>query len=130
MTNTLKHILRRRCPYCGIESKVTHFSVREIPGYHNNLTGKNNAIVEHLACGHEFVDGKFNIEKIYFTAPNKPTAKVQESAEQFPPVYITYMKPKTFNIFDGICALCLLFLAFTMPPLAIFPLFYFICRTK
>jgi len=130
----LNHTMRRACPYCMTESEITNISVREIPGYQNSLNGKSNAIVEHLSCGHEFVDGKFNVDKIYFSAPTqtmdvkgKPDFTI--NPEYVPAPRVRYKRQSGgFNFMDLACMICIVFLAFTIPPLTILPVLYFLAR--
>lgn len=128
-----KPILTRRCPYCQSEYEIVGISVREIPGYKNPLTGKNTAMVERLACAHEYVDGRFNTDSLYFTNPKPASSPVQDIEMRRPmpqPNYITSRPKSGLNLMDVLCVLCLVFLAFTVPPLVIVPLIYFIFRMR
>jgi len=120
----IKTTIRRRCPYCMDEFDVINISVRTIEGYHNALTGKNNAIVEHLSCGHEFIDNKFNIDNIYFTNPVVPKELNKEIIQ---PRYI-YKERNGVNLMDICVLVCLVCLAFMVPPLVILPVLYFLGR--
>jgi len=128
-----KAILTRRCPYCQIEAEVTNISVREIPGYKNPLTGKSTAMVERLSCAHEFVDGRFNTDSLYFSNPKPVSSPVQDIEMRRPmPQYHNVMsKPKNgLNLMDVYCFICMIFFAFTVPPLVIVPIIYFIFRMR
>lgn len=126
-------VMSKRCIYCKEEVAVIAISVREIEGYRNALTGKNTAIIEKLSCGHEFVDGKFNIDAVYFS---QPKIKPQSDAERFPqnpvPVHIEVVAPprksNNVTVMDILCLGCLVLFLVTIPPLAILPIVYFIGR--
>jgi len=136
----MKTTLRRRCPYCQEELEVANYSVREIQGYHNPLTNKNTAIVEKLSCGHEYIDGKFNVDNIYFTNPINKTAEIlQKTVESIPKeinvnVNHQYVPIRQGNgglrIMDMMCLICLVALSFMCPPLVIIPILYFIGRMR
>jgi hypothetical protein len=122
--------MTRRCPYCQSEVEVTNISVREIPGYKNPLTGKNTAMIERLSCAHEYVDGRFNTDSLYFSNP-KSTLSPEQDIEMRGTIYRMVPKAKSgLNLMDVLCVLCLVFLAFTVPPLVIVPLIYFIFRMR
>ena len=127
-----KPVLTRRCPYCQGEYEVVGLSVREIPGYKNPITGKSTAMVERLSCAHEYVDGKFNTDSLYFSNPKPAPSPVQDIEMRRPmPHYHVMGKTKSgLNLMDILCAVCLIFLAFTVPPLVIVPLIYFIFRMR
>ena len=133
----IKTTIRKRCPYCQIDARVVGYSVRDIPGYKNHLTGKENAIVETLSCGHQYIDNKFDLNSIYFTNPINKTTEILQKTIDIKEINInvnhriipdTYHKKGGINLLDIICLICLVFLAFACPPLTILPLFYFIGR--
>jgi hypothetical protein len=117
------------------EAEVSGISVREIPGYVNSM-GKNTAMIEKLSCGHEFVDGKFNVDTLYFSAPRQPEKIVAHTsvAPSVPNNEIHYIprpvKKNGIRVMDVACMICMVFLAFTCPPLVILPALYFIGRIK
>jgi len=120
MVNT-KTSIRRRCPYCMDEFEVVHISARSIEGYCNHITGKNTAIVEHLSCGHEYVDNRFNVDAIYF---HNPETKCLEPKFRERVAYVPY-KRKGMNAMD-VCVLgCMVCLAVMFPPLIVLPVLYF-----
>jgi hypothetical protein len=123
----------KRCIYCMQDHEVVNFSVRTIPGYRNNLTGKDTAFVEKLACGHEYVDGKFNVDNLYFSAPR--SYEYRESDSPGCPVNITPIprrnyKRKSHGGMDGACMVSMVILGFLCPPLLIVPALYFWGRLK
>lgn len=120
-----KTSIRRHCPYCMGDFDVINVSVRSIEGYRNSLTGKNTAIVEHLSCGHEYVDNKFNIDNIYFRNP-----VVKEPVREIIRPRYTYRKRNGVNLMDICVLVCLVCLAFMVPPLVILPALYYIGRIK
>jgi hypothetical protein len=107
-------------------------SAREIPGYKNPLTGKSVAMIERLSCSHEYVDGKFNVDSLYFStprAPQLPTQNIVLTPQMLRHQYkITVKSNKSIGVMDVLCAVCLIFLVVTVPPLAIVPAIYFIFR--
>ena len=122
--------ITRRCPYCQAEVEVTGMSAREIPGYVNSLTGKSTAMVERLSCSHEFVDGKFNVDSLYFSNPRPvqhPELKIQVQHQYPVPVQI---ERGGLRVMDVLCGVCAIFLLFTAPLLVIFPILYFVFRLK
>jgi hypothetical protein len=119
------------------DAGVAGYSVREIVGYRNILTGKNTAIVERLVCGHEFVDGKFNLDCVYHAS----SAGQRFEVAQPKPVDIhrgdirIHLEPKIrkasgISLMDMACMLCFPVLLFAFPPLVMLPIVYFIARLK
>ncbi len=127
-----KAVMTKRCPYCQDTAEVVNISVREIPGYHNPITGKNTAIVERLSCSHEYVDGRFNVSSIYFTNPTPnslppmPSQKIE--LKVIPQQQYESKRSHGLRFMDLLCMVCLVVLAFTIPILVVLPLTYFICR--
>ena len=119
-----------KCPYCQVEVSIVNFSYRAIPGYTNPVTQKNVAFIEHLACGHEFVDGKFNVDKLFFSAPSIPAAaSTTNNATKVFHTLPKYVRPRqSINIWDFINAACLIVNVLTCPILAVFPIVYFLNR--
>lgn len=128
-----KSLLTRHCPYCQIEAEVTGMSAREIPGYKNPLTGKSVAMIERLSCSHEYVDGKFNVDSLYFSTPRIQQNPEHQNISTKSPVkyHFVFEEHKSdggVKVLDILCAVCLIFLLVTAPPLAIVPAIYFIGR--
>jgi hypothetical protein len=122
--------ITRRCPYCQAEAEVTGMSAREIPGYVNPLNGKSTAMVERLSCSHEFVDGKFNMDSLYFSnhrPVQQQEIKIQVQHQYPVPVQI---KRGGLQVMDVLCVVCAVFLLFTVPPLVIIPIVYFALRLR
>jgi hypothetical protein len=133
-----------------VEVEVSGISVRSIQGYKNPLTGKSTAIIERLACGHEYVDGKFNVsvESLYFIKPvgsikpadilksnlvNPVELKIEKCEIYYDNLYkaLSYANPsrrKPFGIMDAIMMVCTVVLAVIYPPLVILPVLYFMFR--
>ena len=128
-TESTRTRISRKCPHCWGEFDVISVSVRTIEGYVNPLTGKNAAFVEHLSCGHEFVDGKFNVDAIYFTNPKPMIPEYKASVVNYVPITYTPYKRKTgVNVMD-VCVLCCMgFLVVAFPPLVLLPALYYIGR--
>jgi len=107
--------------------------VRTIPGYVSPVNGKDSAIVEKLSCGHEYVDGKFNVDALYFSYPKHPapgeTVNVVPAPREYRP-RVVYVRQKStnVNVMDVLCVISLIFLSFTVPPLVIVPALYFLGR--
>jgi len=146
--------LTRRCPYCRSEQEVIKISARVIPEYKNTLNGKNTAIVETLACKHEFVDGRFNTDSLYHTTqPPKQKEPQEHHPEEIKPpaqdqhlvsnkieyvhVYHHYDNDNErvptrgsggLNIMDVLCMIGTVVIAMTAPVLLIFPLGYLVLR--
>ena len=128
--------MTKKCTYCMCESEVVGISVRTIPGYKNAITGKDTAMVEKLSCGHEFIDGKFNTDNLYYTAPapvENLTRKVEELNKTIAqPIRFEYHYPARrsggVNTMDIAVVICLPVLALMCPPLVILPILYFIGR--
>lgn len=133
----------KHCPYCKLEAEVTGMAMRAIMGYKNHLTGKNVAMVEHLSCGHEYVDNKFNVDSLYFTMPNpsglsrdeKQLEKAKDDQLKTdipkPQQHYPVSQPRGgLTVMDIACLICTVFLAFTVPPLVVIPILYFAFRLK
>lgn len=119
----------KKCPYCMEDVEVVNFSYRTIKGYVNPVNMKNVAFIEHLGCGHEFVDGKFNIDKLYFTEPIRDT----QSRQVMPIKQTRYenrivYKKSGFNHWDAFMMICLVVNLCTAPVFAVLPVLYFIGR--
>jgi len=123
-------IATKHCPYCMSDERVINYSVKTFEGYRNPLTGKDNAFVEYLACGHRYVDNRFDVDSVYFHTPD---IKIPEPKASTPVQYIPYKRSRNkggMNCMD-VCVLgCMAVLAAAFFPLVIFPVMYFYNRLK
>lgn len=128
----MNNILTKRCPYCRGEMSIVGMSARDIPGYKNPLTGLSTAMVEKLSCGHEFVDGKFNVDSLYHSNPIPPQ-EVQDNLMQSVAIHHhhNYKKSKRKGRLTGLdiaVMACSVVLTIMFPPLIVLPILYFLFR--